>query len=519
MSKKIAIILSTVLLPTGGSLYANSDVNLGTTITQSQTTAKLYTLTNNDYIEVEVNTIMHQDNNNGDFKLDISLGANWDNIMNTIFLLDESYIDKEVLRYYQKLLLELNYSLDFTVYSLNNNQEVYLSTDTLKQINDLHSLELPDILFDTDYLPLHDMYKVYTQHEGGYISTLTELALLIDVIEALSPVLFEGISAPSYITKQNDSYNFTLLNPDFQDFVLSIHNSIVTNGEVLIDMLAQHYYDTNVDVSSMLPSFMVLFGIMATTDLPQQDLVELLNMIDINIVMEHDEIERSKTADINFLVMLNEWFDVDSLLDFGLVDSTLQTGIEIKSNSWSNTTEYIEFEFDINVAPTFIEEYTEFVRYKEIPYSYIVHYNGGIFECNGLGITDISSIGLLPDLLWVNMHDNFIKDISPLAQLEHLQIIMLINNLIEDISPLANMQYLNMLVVRDNQISDISVLSSIPNLGSINLINNNITDISVLLDMPNLICVYLQGNPLNLKDKNTKYVIDSLLARGVDVQY
>ncbi len=139
---------------------------------------------------------------------------------------------------------------------------------------------------------------------------------------------------------------------------------------------------------------------------------------------------------------------------------------------------------------------------------------------NSNAITDISVLGQLTDLTYLDLDGNAITNISPLKELTNLTLLGLWSNSVSDISPLAGLNNLRDLNLGYNSISNISVLSGLTNLRGLFLRDNNISDISPLVANTGLgdgDRVWLQENPLNFASITTH--IPALQSRGVTVEF
>jgi internalin A len=118
-------------------------------------------------------------------------------------------------------------------------------------------------------------------------------------------------------------------------------------------------------------------------------------------------------------------------------------------------------------------------------------------QCNRIPIADISPLGRLTNLSWLDLSYDQITDISPLSDLTNLQRLRLTNNQITDIQALSGLTKLQELWLYYNQISDIGPLSALTKLQELNLSGNWIWSIEPLSAMTNLALLDLGANPLN----------------------
>lgn len=128
-----------------------------------------------------------------------------------------------------------------------------------------------------------------------------------------------------------------------------------------------------------------------------------------------------------------------------------------------------------------------------------ISYLNGLTELMQVGlsynkISDIAALSGAVNLSTLDLNNNEIVDISALANKLQLTSLTLNNNKITDISPLASDVNVAALTLNNNSISDISVLSGLANLESLRLTNNSISDISSVTTLNNLEDLYLSNN-------------------------
>lgn len=117
-----------------------------------------------------------------------------------------------------------------------------------------------------------------------------------------------------------------------------------------------------------------------------------------------------------------------------------------------------------------------------------------------LSANQISNIEILKKLVNLNelyLNSNKISDINILQELPGLNILELIDNQIKDIAVLENLSNLTRLYLSDNNlIDDFSIIEKLTNLRSLSLGQNNIEDINFLSKLSNLIELSLFQNKI-----------------------
>ena len=145
----------------------------------------------------------------------------------------------------------------------------------------------------------------------------------------------------------------------------------------------------------------------------------------------------------------------------------------------------------------------------------------------GLGgneqIRDITPLGGLADLKYLDLASNAIEDISALGGLVNLEDLFLSRNAIKDISPLSNLTRLERLTLGRNDIVDIAALSGLVNLNRLGLDDNFVTDIGSLVTNTGLgdgdDRIDLELNCLNVRPgSQTLEDVDTVEDRNPDVQ-
>ncbi len=114
---------------------------------------------------------------------------------------------------------------------------------------------------------------------------------------------------------------------------------------------------------------------------------------------------------------------------------------------------------------------------------------------NGLTVSDLTGVGHLSGLTYLDLSGNPISDFSPLTGLSSLETLYISDTGFTDLSLLTPLTSLTSLGLGGNNITDVSHFSTLTNLNTLNLDDNNITDVSHLATLTNL-------NGLNLDDNN-----------------
>jgi len=112
------------------------------------------------------------------------------------------------------------------------------------------------------------------------------------------------------------------------------------------------------------------------------------------------------------------------------------------------------------------------------------------------GISDLTGVSALTNLITADLGDNKITDVGELGQLIHVTDLRLYSNKIKDVSSLKTLVNLTLLTLYDNQITGISDLGELVNLTLLNLGFNQITDVSELGKLTNLTGLYLLANKI-----------------------
>ena len=115
-----------------------------------------------------------------------------------------------------------------------------------------------------------------------------------------------------------------------------------------------------------------------------------------------------------------------------------------------------------------------------------------------VGLSDLSPLSGLTNLISLDIHGNLVTDLAPLSGLSSLTYLDVSGNMIVDLSPLAGLGLMYLDASRGkpgtaqyfgsashvNQIVDVSPLAGITSLGFIDLQGNQISDVSALASLP-----------------------------------
>lgn len=115
----------------------------------------------------------------------------------------------------------------------------------------------------------------------------------------------------------------------------------------------------------------------------------------------------------------------------------------------------------------------------------------------GNQVTDIGPLAALTSLTFLDFSNNQVTAISALSGLTNLEQLLLYENQVSDIDPLSTLTKLKSLTIRDNQITTITSLSALTDLYYLNISKNTITDISPLFTLNGLIYLYIKWNNIS----------------------
>ena len=112
------------------------------------------------------------------------------------------------------------------------------------------------------------------------------------------------------------------------------------------------------------------------------------------------------------------------------------------------------------------------------------------------GFSDISTLGNLTEIMYLNLSGNKIADISPLANLEKLSYLTLTDNLIANVNPIAALAERATVDLSNNKIVDVSPFAKLKELRTLRVTNNLISDFSSLAKNKKLKELVFEGNPI-----------------------
>ena len=116
------------------------------------------------------------------------------------------------------------------------------------------------------------------------------------------------------------------------------------------------------------------------------------------------------------------------------------------------------------------------------------------------GISDISALGELANLRYLNLNANRIEDITPLSALTGLQVLLLNGNRIADAEPLSSLTRLTELDVGGNRIRTLDFVSSMDKLSRLSLAGNALEEETVRNALEGRTLVSLNLSGLGLTD-------------------
>ena len=116
------------------------------------------------------------------------------------------------------------------------------------------------------------------------------------------------------------------------------------------------------------------------------------------------------------------------------------------------------------------------------------------------GISDISALGELADLRYLNLNANRIEDISALSTLTGLQVLLLNGNRIADAEPLSSLTQLTELDVGGNRIRTLGFVSRMDKLARLSLDSNELEEETVRSALEGRTLVSLNLSGLGLTD-------------------
>jgi internalin A len=132
------------------------------------------------------------------------------------------------------------------------------------------------------------------------------------------------------------------------------------------------------------------------------------------------------------------------------------------------------------------------------------------------GLTDISEIGKLTELEYLNLQGNDISDLTPLAGLTKLKKLVLWDNDISNIYPLVGLTNLTYLDIDSNSVSDLSPLASLTNLTQLWCSGNRPSSLQPLASLKRLTNLGLKNDGLSDSDLDVLKKLTSLVDLRLD---
>lgn len=168
-----------------------------------------------------------------------------------------------------------------------------------------------------------------------------------------------------------------------------------------------------------------------------------------------------------------------------------------------------------------------------------------VLRAGWMEVERLDALTGLANLRFLEAPGNGIRDLGPLARLDRLQQLVLSSNPIDDLSPLAALPALRIVTLSETGVDDLGFLADLPELQRLEIGNNELIDlngveraerlrwlaaggnrletIDALLEAPRITegaFVTVEFNCLDVTPgASARSVIDTLLARGVDVRY
>lgn len=118
-------------------------------------------------------------------------------------------------------------------------------------------------------------------------------------------------------------------------------------------------------------------------------------------------------------------------------------------------------------------------------------------DLSGRGVTDITALGEMTNLLFLDLRGNAVADLRPLENLTALSVLYLSDNPSPDLTSVGKLPYLTELYASGCGIADLRPLSGVQYLSWVDLSDNEITDIAPLASLTELAELDLSGNPVS----------------------
>ena len=148
-------------------------------------------------------------------------------------------------------------------------------------------------------------------------------------------------------------------------------------------------------------------------------------------------------------------------------------------------------EIDLRNSGITNERLAEMVQSGEIPA------NIGSLQLDGNDISDISPLGTLRGLLFLDLNNTQVSDLTPLSSLTNLSALRINNNDISDLTTLSSLTSLRSLYMNNNRVSDLSPLGSLVGLDTLEMSNNEISDLTPLHTLTALRRLHLNNNRID----------------------
>lgn len=132
----------------------------------------------------------------------------------------------------------------------------------------------------------------------------------------------------------------------------------------------------------------------------------------------------------------------------------------------------------------------------------------------GANITDVTPIGELEDLEYLNITHNSISDIFPIFPQPKLKHLYMGGNKVKDLSPLLQSPYLIDLVIWDNPIVDFTPISKMSKLEALYCQNTGLENLSIIQNLKNLKQLSVEENDIQNLDVITS--LSNLEEIGLD---
>ena len=145
-----------------------------------------------------------------------------------------------------------------------------------------------------------------------------------------------------------------------------------------------------------------------------------------------------------------------------------------------------------------------------------------VFEAAETDVSDASALADQPGLTYVDLRDTSVSNVDFVASLDRLELLLLDRTPLEDPGPIANATTLVEIGLNDVGLTDVAFVAELTMLEELDLTDNEITDLGPLVDNAGIDegdRVYLGGNPIDQDDPQVAADIQTLLDRGVDLDY